>query len=106
MLFELRTGMVSGKEPFQHGPEQDYLTRFYAHEEWTCLGIQWNFQLHQIAYCCRPGLRARKKAVKCFWCHFGVAVLGLTWLEPAISEPRIGFSTVHINAYIGQKDAF
>ena len=35
-------------------PEQDYLTR-YDVESLYCLGIQWNYQLHQLAFCSRAG---------------------------------------------------
>jgi lipopolysaccharide biosynthesis glycosyltransferase len=35
-------------------PEQDYLARYYV-EGWYCLGIQWNYQLHQLAYRSRAG---------------------------------------------------
>ena len=54
MQLQLKNALVPGRLPFTHGPEQDYLTRYYAGEEWKTLGIQWNFQLHQIAYCTRP----------------------------------------------------
>ena len=53
MELQLSNALVPGRLPFTHGPEQDYLTRYYAGEEWQTLGIQWNFQLHQIAYCTR-----------------------------------------------------
>ena len=48
--------MAPGEVPFRAGPEQDYLTRFYGGDNWTSVGIQWNYQLHQVAYCSRPGL--------------------------------------------------
>ena len=54
MQLQLSNALVPGRLPFIHGPEQDYLTRYYAGEEWQTLGIEWNFQLHQIAYCTRP----------------------------------------------------
>ena len=55
MEVQLRTGQVIGKIPFKHGPEQDFLTRFYAGDSLKSLGIEWNYQLHQIAYCSRFG---------------------------------------------------
>ena len=54
MQLQLSKALVPGLLPFTHGPEQDYLTRYYAGEQWQTLGIEWNFQLHQIAYCTRP----------------------------------------------------
>eukprot|EP00930_Biecheleria_cincta_P083360 TRINITY_DN72945_c0_g1_i1.p1 TRINITY_DN72945_c0_g1~~TRINITY_DN72945_c0_g1_i1.p1 ORF type:complete len:591 (-),score=122.48 TRINITY_DN72945_c0_g1_i1:496-2112(-) len=55
MEFQLRNpGACPGHLPFKNGPEQDYLTRFYA-GQWHSLGIEWNFQLHHIAHCSRPG---------------------------------------------------
>ena len=53
MTTQLRLGQVIGKIPFTHGPEQDFLTRFYAGDSWRSLGVEWNYQLHQIAYCSR-----------------------------------------------------
>ena len=54
MQLQLSSALVPGRLPFTHGPEQDYLTRYYAGEQWQTLGIQWNYQLHQIAFCARP----------------------------------------------------
>ena len=54
MEVQLATGSVPGKIPLA-APEQDYLTRYYV-EGWYCLGIQWNNQLHQLAYCSRAGV--------------------------------------------------
>ena len=53
MTTQLRLGQVIGNIPFTNGPEQDYLTRFYAGDSWKSLGVEWNYQLHQIAYCSR-----------------------------------------------------
>ena len=53
MEVQLATGSVPGKIPLA-APEQDYLTRYYV-EGWYCLGIQWNYKLHQLAYCSRAG---------------------------------------------------
>ena len=50
---QLETGSVPGRIPFS-APEQDYITRYYA-EGWYCLSIQWNYQIHQLAYCSRSG---------------------------------------------------
>ena len=36
-------------------PEQDYLTRFYG-RDWRALGVEFNYQLHQLAFCNRAGL--------------------------------------------------
>ncbi|CAE8617493.1 unnamed protein product, partial [Polarella glacialis] len=36
-------------------PEQDYLTRFYV-DRWHALGVQYNYQVHQIAFTDRGGL--------------------------------------------------
>ena len=35
-------------------PEQDFLTMYYG-PEWWSLGVEYNYQLHQLAYCVRPG---------------------------------------------------
>ena len=50
---ELQSGIIPGPIPL-NAPEQDYLTRFYMHK-WKNLDITWNYQLHQIAFCARPG---------------------------------------------------
>ena len=38
-------------------PEQDYLSRFYAND-WHALGVQFNFQPHQVAFTDRKGLES------------------------------------------------
>jgi len=40
-----------------HMPEQDYLTRFYVNRgcQWRNLGVQWNYQIHQLAFTDREG---------------------------------------------------
>ena len=53
MEMQLLTGSVPEKIPLT-APEQDYLTRYFG-EGWYCLSIQWNYQLHQLAYCRRTG---------------------------------------------------
>jgi len=53
MKCQLKTGAVPGGVVFNAGPEQDYLTLFYM-ADWKTLGIEWNFQLHQISFCARP----------------------------------------------------
>eukprot|EP00746_Dinoflagellata_sp_MGD_P004505 gnl/MRDRNA2_/MRDRNA2_108706_c0_seq1.p1 gnl/MRDRNA2_/MRDRNA2_108706_c0~~gnl/MRDRNA2_/MRDRNA2_108706_c0_seq1.p1 ORF type:complete len:841 (-),score=167.76 gnl/MRDRNA2_/MRDRNA2_108706_c0_seq1:64-2298(-) len=35
-------------------PEQDFLTMYYM-MDWKSLGVEYNYQLHQLAYCVRPG---------------------------------------------------
>jgi hypothetical protein len=51
MEIQLTTVSVPGKIPLA-APEQDYITRYYV-EGWNCLDIQWNYQLHQLAFCSR-----------------------------------------------------
>jgi hypothetical protein len=46
---------IPGKAPLLRGPEQDYLSRFYSATGWNLLGVQWNYQLHQLSYCSRKG---------------------------------------------------
>jgi len=36
-----------------NGPEQDYLSRYWA-ESWTHIGVEYNFQLHQLFYVLHP----------------------------------------------------
>ena len=57
-------------------PDQDYLTRFYK-DEWRALGVEFNFQLHQLAFCDRAGLENCRRLTidyqedvhigECFW---------------------------------------
>lgn len=37
-----------------NGPEQDYLSRFWADAPWTYIGAQYNFQLHQMFFSLHP----------------------------------------------------
>ena len=36
-------------------PELNFLTRFYE-KDWRALSVEFNFQLHQLAFCDRAGL--------------------------------------------------
>lgn len=37
-----------------NGPEQDYLSRYWADAPWTHIGVEYNFQLHQMYYALHP----------------------------------------------------
>ena len=37
-----------------NGPEQDYLSRYWADSPWTYIGPQYNFQLHQMFFALHP----------------------------------------------------
>eukprot|EP00928_Gymnodinium_smaydae_P046938 TRINITY_DN31296_c0_g1_i1.p1 TRINITY_DN31296_c0_g1~~TRINITY_DN31296_c0_g1_i1.p1 ORF type:complete len:592 (+),score=124.23 TRINITY_DN31296_c0_g1_i1:41-1777(+) len=37
-----------------NGPEQDYLSRFWADAPWTQISVQYNYQLHQMFYALQP----------------------------------------------------
>ena len=58
--------LTNGKRRREHRsrmPEQDYLTRFYAGRWWS-LGVNFNFQPHQVAFCDRLGLeRCRRVTI-------------------------------------------
>ena len=58
--------LTNGKRRREHRsrmPEQDYLTRFYAGRWWS-LGVKFNFQPHQVAFCDRLGLeRCRRVTI-------------------------------------------
>lgn len=43
-----------------NGPEQDYLTRFFASAPWHSLHVAWNYQLHHVFF-------ALEKALTCRW---------------------------------------
>lgn len=37
-----------------NGPEQDFLSRFWADAPWTHIGVEYNFQLHQMFFALHP----------------------------------------------------
>eukprot|EP00928_Gymnodinium_smaydae_P019371 TRINITY_DN17420_c0_g2_i2.p1 TRINITY_DN17420_c0_g2~~TRINITY_DN17420_c0_g2_i2.p1 ORF type:complete len:804 (-),score=130.76 TRINITY_DN17420_c0_g2_i2:181-2523(-) len=37
-----------------NGPEQDYLSRFWADKPWTYIGVEFNYQLHQMFFSLHP----------------------------------------------------
>eukprot|EP00927_Polykrikos_kofoidii_P052208 TRINITY_DN45990_c0_g1_i1.p1 TRINITY_DN45990_c0_g1~~TRINITY_DN45990_c0_g1_i1.p1 ORF type:complete len:583 (+),score=85.19 TRINITY_DN45990_c0_g1_i1:46-1749(+) len=39
-----------------NGPEQDYLSRYWADAPWTHIGVQYNFQLHQMFFALQPNI--------------------------------------------------
>merc|ERR1712136_7404 len=46
------------------GPEQDYLTRFFASAPWHALHVKWNYQLHHLPF-------ALEHMLKWFFCVLG-----------------------------------
>ena len=60
--------LTNGKRRREHRsrmPEQDYLTRFYAGRWWS-LGVEFNFQPHQVAFCDRLGLERCRRVTMDF----------------------------------------
>lgn len=47
-----------------NGPEQDYLSRYWADAPWTHIGVQYNFQLHQMFYALHPDSVHRAERVR------------------------------------------
>lgn len=37
-----------------NGPEQDYLSRYWADSPWTYIGVEYNYQLHQMFFALHP----------------------------------------------------
>merc|ERR1719161_193888 len=37
-----------------NGPEQDYLSRYWADAPWSYISVKYNFQLHQMFYALHP----------------------------------------------------
>lgn len=64
-------------------PEQDFLTKWYM-DEWWSLGVQYNYQLHQFAYCVRPGnengQRLRMSYDDVYVVHYSAEPKPSTWL--------------------------
>jgi len=47
-----------------NGPEQDYLSRFWADAPWTNLGVEFNYQLHQMFFAIHPDKVFRTERAK------------------------------------------
>ena len=45
------------------GPEQDYLTRFFASAPWHALDVRWNYQLHHVPFAFEHALQWRRHAL-------------------------------------------
>ena len=56
MIAQVTNGYVYGRLPFE-GPEQEFLSGFHM-EGFETLGIEWNYQLHHLAFCVRRGSEA------------------------------------------------
>eukprot|EP00929_Paragymnodinium_shiwhaense_P074674 TRINITY_DN38227_c0_g1_i1.p1 TRINITY_DN38227_c0_g1~~TRINITY_DN38227_c0_g1_i1.p1 ORF type:complete len:814 (-),score=162.36 TRINITY_DN38227_c0_g1_i1:56-2497(-) len=37
-----------------NGPEQDYLSRYWSDKPWTYIGVEYNYQMHQMFYSLHP----------------------------------------------------
>merc|ERR1719343_1505754 len=47
-----------------NGPEQDYLSRFWADAPWTHIGSQYNYQVHQMFLSLHPRKRDGAERIK------------------------------------------
>ena len=45
------------------GPEQDYLSRYWADAPWSHIGVEYNFQLHQMFFAIHPDVAERAERV-------------------------------------------
>lgn len=45
------------------GPEQDYLTRFFASKPWHALDVKWNYQIHHVPFALQHILEWRRFAL-------------------------------------------
>uniref|UniRef100_A0A7S4V1T2 Hexosyltransferase n=1 Tax=Alexandrium monilatum TaxID=311494 RepID=A0A7S4V1T2_9DINO len=46
-----------------NGPEQDFLSRYWADAPWTHIGVEYNFQLHQMFFALHPDRADRAERV-------------------------------------------
>ena len=63
---EMLAELLEPKHPehcFANGPEQDYLSRFWADAPWHHIGVEYNFQIHHMFLCLHPD-KARKEESK------------------------------------------
>ena len=46
------------------GPEQDFLSRFWANGPWTHIGVGYNFQLHQMFNAISPAHQGEPESIR------------------------------------------
>lgn len=47
-----------------NGPEQDYLSRYWAGAPWTNMAVEYNYQLHQMFFALHPDMRESAERTK------------------------------------------
>lgn len=62
MLMEVMSDLHPEHLP-SPGPEQDYLTRFFASAPWHALDVRWNYQLHHLPFALEHLLGWRRHAM-------------------------------------------
>lgn len=96
-----------------HGPEQDYLSRFYADVPWTHIGVENNFQLHQMFFALQPD-RARCERAELLRAtdririvHFSGTAIAKPWQRILHEQflkywPDRGLDDEYIRAFAGE----
>jgi len=69
VLDEMLTEIMEPNHPSHvrgNGPEQDYLSRYWADAPWSYLGVEYNFQLHQMFFALHPNWASNAERAEFF----------------------------------------
>eukprot|EP00811_Abedinium_folium_P005763 NODE_15303_length_1057_cov_6.600000.p1 GENE.NODE_15303_length_1057_cov_6.600000~~NODE_15303_length_1057_cov_6.600000.p1 ORF type:complete len:330 (+),score=102.22 NODE_15303_length_1057_cov_6.600000:117-992(+) len=77
------------------GPEQDYLSRFFASAPWHAMDVRWNYQIHHIPFALQHALAYR---------HSVLAEVPLppwsNWFPPRLSMNLEDIAIVHFSGLV------
>lgn len=72
-----------------NGPEQDYLSRYWADAPWRYLGVEYNFQLHQMFFALHPNWASNAERAEFFRSPEKIKVIHFSGVEAAKPWHRV-----------------
>ena len=83
------------------GPEQDYLSRFFAAAPWYAMNVIWNFQVHHIPFALAAVLETRRRELESMNENTEYEVdLNESWMPPRLTVDMEAICIVHFSGDI------
>ena len=93
MMYELHAELHPEHIP-SPGPEQDYLTRYFAAAPWHGLDVGWNYQIHHVPFALEYLLRWRRNL---FYSRGALSDVDREWLPPRLAISLEDVGIVHFS---------
>ena len=76
------------------GPEQDYLTRFFASAPWHAINVRWNFQIHHVLFALENVLQGQANTLRAIG---ELSSLDRSWRPPRLATELKDIGMVHFS---------